>query len=486
MPKQLLEINDFWWIIHDATKQVTNGFFDVFWIDLYSEDWVAQINRSITWTEDAVITEIPISFTVFDDKLIVWAANEKIYYDNGTIFTTLWTNTNSGDNNDIIVYQKFLVFSSESRLGISNDYTVAGWLSYNPTWASWWPSFDNDYPFHIFNILNNRLYISDWNKIAELDGASDPTTPSNWILDTAKFILPEDEVILSMEWYGTEMAIGTEKWNIYIWDWVSTNATDIIYGNYWKITAMIQFENMLLVCAWTSWVIYYYNGSDLVPFVQVPQIDRDSNTYIHLRGIIRYKTGVLFLIPNNGIYIYARNKQNRFVLTKYGSLRNWLLPTEVSNLNCVILTDVEENFFYIWYTYSWDERVDTVDDSLSNYYYLMEPTSWNISWWPYLETQVYELRGRNGKKTKVQWIQAMFSKIRNIGGSISNRILVKYRLDNDLNYTTLWEIGLWWLDEEQILRGIGKQAEKVQFRIYLWQTFWSNARNTKLTHLKVF
>jgi len=103
MAKKLLEI-DFKWagIINDATRQVTDWFNDISWLDIWKESWVAQINKRLENDTTTSMALRPLVFTKFDGKIIAWLETKEIWYNSTwTTWVSLTTNATNWDNNDI-------------------------------------------------------------------------------------------------------------------------------------------------------------------------------------------------------------------------------------------------------------------------------------------------------------------------------------------------------------------------------------------------
>lgn len=487
MSKQLLSIDSFdRWIINDETNQVTNGFVDMSGIDIWDEPWIVQINFRLEEDTTTNLDEEVLSQTIFDDTIISWMGNKELWKNaSWTTWELMHTNATVWDNQDIITYQDFLIFTSRQRIGRSTNTTIAWWFIDNPTWGSWSFTFDNweADDLHFFKLFNNRLYISDWNILVELDWASDPTNPWNWIVTQKKFVLPENEQIRALEVIGWQLALWTKAWNFYLWDWVSANASQIIKTSLWGIQAIIQIENTLFVFAWIDWTVYRYNWADFMPVIQIPNFNIQNNTFVRKPWVRKFKNGMIFCIPRNWIYVYNRINQNTpYVYNKYWPL-SWggEIKSTQWDVNCifVINPDTTNDEFIVWYrnsVVSW-EKIDRV--SSNKRYRIEEAWSSNTSVAPFIETQVYQLRDNKGKPNKVQWVQWLFN-------DSLNRLQVEYRLNNDTSYTILWTIWITWVDINKILRGINKRVDKIQFKFKMWWNFFSSTDNTKLIQIKIF
>ena len=475
---KLFSIDDFsWWIINDETEQAKNGFVDMSWVDIWTEPWVAQLNYRLQQDTTTWLTQQPLSFVLFDWTHIMWTTTKQLWSNSWTTWTLLHTNTNNGDNNDLIVYQNYLIYTSIYYIGRSTNTTIAWGFTDTPVWWSgttflYWTD------QHYMKVFNNRLYISDWNYLAELDWASAPTSPWSWVFTNNKFVLPKWEFITSLEILSSYLVIWTESWNLYFWDWASANASDIVKTWLWNISAMLQLENTLFAFVWQDWVIYRYNWADLTPYKQIPNY---IPTTIRKQAVRRYKNGFIFWASRNGIYAYSRiDWQDKFALTKYWPLSWWFeINVNQWDIYCLYITDLSSKIdpFIAWINKNWTYAVDRVNTT--NRYRMEEAWSWNTSVSPYIETAVYELRDNNWKPNKVQWVQALFK-------DWQNRIQVEYRLDNNTSYTTLWTIWLTWININKILRWIWKRCNKIQFRIKMGSNFASTTDNTKLISLKIF
>jgi len=490
MSKQLLEINFTWkGILNDATKQVTDGFVDMSWVDIWTEPWVMQINKRLEVDTTTWMTERPLSQTVFDWKIISWNANEELWYNSTwTTWTLMHTNANNWDNNDVVTYQNRLIYASRTRLWRSTWLTIAWWFTDNATWWAGWPLFTNWWSEpHYFRIFNNRLYISDGNILAELDWASAPLSPSSWVMTPSKFILPEEEVIKSLEVIWSQLAIWTEAWNFYLWDWASANASQIIKASLWWINAMLELENTLYVFAWLNWTVYRYNGADFIPTIQIPDMNILFSSFVRQPAVRKYKNWMIFAIPNNWIYVWNRVKEwESFSLAKYWPLSGGQqIDSTDWELQSLFIIDeiISDDRFLVGYEYNNVMHIDRVSDT--KFYRMEEAWSWDVSVAPYIETVMYELRDKNGKPNKVQWIQWMFNAVI-VSSADRNNIQIEYRLDRTSAYTVLWIIWENWINLDKILRWIWKRVSKIQFRIKMWWTVLTTLNNTKLTNLKIF
>jgi len=390
---------------------------------------------------------------------------------------------------DIATYQDYLIYASNTILWRSTWTTTGWWFTDNPTrWGGTdtftnWTSSDP----HFFKTFNNRLYISDGNLLAELDWASDPTTPANWIFTASKFVLPINEVIKSLEVIWSQLAIWTASWNFYLWDWASANASQIIKTSLGWINAMIQLENTLYAFAWINWTVYRYNGADFVPSIQIPNMNLSSTSFVRKPWVRKYKNWLIFAIPNNWIYVWNRVREwESFSLAKYWPLNDGkeIDDTEGDLRSLFIIDETSsDDRFVVWYEYNWTESIDRV--SGSKFYRLEEAWSADTSVAPFFETVMYELRDNNGKKNKVQWVQWMFNET--VVSTVDrNNIQIEYRLDRNTTYTVLGIIWNDWIDLDKILRWIWKRADKVQLRVKFWWDNASTVDNTKLTNLNIF
>jgi len=491
MSNQILSINGFEnWIINDETAQVTNGFVDMSWIDIWTEDWIAQINFRLEQDTSTSMSDDVLSFTSFDWTTIAWLSwKEKWQNASWTTWTTMSTTTTTWDNHDITTYQNYLIYASRTIIGRSTNTTIAWWFTDNPTWWTWTFTFANGgaTDLHFFKEFQNRLYISDWNILTELDWASAPTVPANWVVTQSKFVLPVNESIRSLEIIWNSLAIGTLAWNFYLWDWSSANASQIIKTSLWGIHAMIEIENTLFVFAWIDWTVYRYNGADFIPVIQIPNFNILSNSLVRKPAVRRFKNGMIFCIPRNWIYVYNRvDEKSPFRLNKYWPLSDWWEIKETQwdvNALYVINITTTNDQFVIWYRnskVSWD----FIDRTSSTKRYRIEENGTDdTSVSPYMDSVVYELRNKKWQPLKVQWVQWLFKTQTNQ----LDRLQVEYRLDNTIAYTVLWTIGITWVtDLTKILRWINRRVDKVQFRFRIGGNNASVAENTKITMIKIF
>jgi len=470
MSKALKSIWDFsTWIVNDKTNQWSAWFANMIWLDIHTEQWVAQPNvkplvETTTW-----LNENPNVFVQFDGKMLSWMDDEEIWYEStANTWTLLHTNGNGWNNNDLIVYNNYLLFSSNTRLWRSTNTTIAWGFTDSPTWWSGSTYLNWDWQ-HFFKLFNNRIYITDGNVLAELDWASAPTTPASWIFTQSIFRLPEGEVMLSLEVIWGQLAIGTQAGNLYIWDGASDNSSTIIKTQFWGITAMIQIENTLFVFAWLDGTIYRYNGTDLIPVIQVPDmVSTSSGTYVRKNWVKRYKNGMMFGLSLNGLYVFNRVKEwDSFSLTKYWNL-SWSVNIKDSFVDVLSLynipwTVVSWDTIFIWYDVSGAEKIDRITDSNGLYSDAL------------LETIEYQLRNNKWKPSRIQWVQLMFRSL------ISSPVTVKYKTDYNNTFTTLGTIdhtGFWADSHDTILRWISQRADKIVFRLE-WLT-------GKLINLKIF
>jgi len=481
MAKQLISIDDFWkWIINDETKQVTNWFVDMSWIDIWTEPGVAQINFRMEQDTTTSLSESVLSFTTFDSTILAWMGWKEIWKESSGTWTIANTNANVWNNDDLTVYQNYLIYASNTTLWRSTTTSIWGGFTNTPTWWSGttffnWTSIDE----HYFKEFNNRLYITDGNVLAELDWASAPTSPSSWIFTNNKFVLPVNEQIRSLEVFWSQLAIWTEAWNFYLWDWASDNASQIIKSSLWGIHAMIQVENTLFIFAWIDWTVYRYNWADFIPVIQIPNVRVTIRSFVRKPAVRKFKNGMIFCLPDNWIFVFNRVKEwDSFSLNRYWNLSDWVKAEDASQLRSmyIINPDTTNDRFLVWYTESWD-HIDRV--STDKRYRIEEAWGWDTSVAPYIETVVYELRDKNWKASKTQWIQWLFK-------NASNRMQVEYRLNNDTSYTVLGTIWVTWVNVNKILRGIWKRTDKVQLRLKMWGNFASTTDNTKLIWLKIF
>lgn len=488
MSTQILSIDWFReWIINDETTQWNKGFVDMLWLDPWSEDWVLQINKRLIQDTHTSLTENPLSNATFDGKTLYWMSNKEIWYENTTdTWTLLHTNSLSWDNDDLIVYQDYLIYASNTKLGRSTNTTIAWGFTDSPTWGSG-TIFTNTSWDRYFKVFNNRLYITDWQYLAELDWASAPWTPTSWVFTPEKFTLPKWEIIQSLEVIGWQLALWTSSWNFYTWDGSSANASQIIKTSLWGITAMINIENTLFVFAWVNGTVYRYNWADLIPFIQIPRFNITATSFVHKTWVRRYKNWFIFWISKNGIYVFNRIKEwDSFSLNKYGNL-SWGRVIDKFDWTIYSMYIIDQSSsddrFIVWYLYNSVLWIDKPSTSIR--YRMEEAGAWDDSGSPYLETYVYELRDKNGKPNKIQWIQALF---KDDWTDVENNLKVYYRLDNATTYTELWSIWDDWIDIDKILRGIWKRAHKAQFKILIGRenTSATWVRNTKLIQLKIF
>lgn len=486
MSNQILEIN--WFsngIINDQTAQVGNGFFDMSGIDIFTDDWVAQINFRMEQDTTSWLTSNVLSFTTFDGKTVAWTEDEEIRVnDTWTTWTLLFTSTRTWDNDDITTYQDHLIFASNDKFWRSVDTTIAWWFTDNPTTWAWGNTFTNGTSSdnHFFKGFNNRLYISDWNVLAELDWASAPTAPNTWVFTPSKFVLPVNEKIKSLEEIGSQLAIWTLSGNFYLWDWASANASQIIKSNLWGIQAMIEIENTLFVFAWKTGTIYKYTWSDFTPDQQIPNMNISNTSFVRKPWVRKYKNWLIFVLPWNWIFVYNRiDNKKSFVLNRYWNLSNGVVVNaSLSSIFSIFIFDVNLNLFFIWYASSWD-KIDRT--SASNRYRLEEAWASDTTVAPFIETVIYQVRNSKWKPTRVQWVQAQFD----WPTASTNNLLVEFRTNTQDSYTTLWKIwSWWWIDVEKVLRWISRRLDTIQFRFKTWWNFASTTDNTRLILVKLF
>ena len=488
MSKQLLSID--WFkeaIVNDETTQSNKWFVDMIWLDPWSEDGILQINKRLIADTTTSLDEHALSNATFDWKTLAWMSGAEIWSELSTdTWTLLHTNSLAWNNDDLITYQDFLIYASNTKLGRSTNTTIAWGFTDSPTWGSW-TTFTNTSWDRFFKVFNNRLYITDWEFLAELDWATDPSNPATWIFTAEKFTLPKWEVMMALEVVWWQLAIWTSNGNFYTWDWASANASQIIKTQLWGITAMINIENTLFVFAWVSWTVYRYNGADLIPAIQIPKFNISAVSFVRKTAVRRYKNGFIFWISKNWIYVFNRIKEwESFSLNKYGNL-SWgnVIDSFEGTIYSIYIVDQSssDDRFTVWYLYNSVDKIDKPHSS--NRYRMEEAWGWDDSASPFLETYVYELRDKNWKPNKIQWLQGLF---KDDGINVENNIKVYYRLENTVAYTELWSIWEDWININKILRGIWKRANKAQFKVLIWRETTSATwvRNTKLIWLKIF
>ena len=467
------------WITENEISQNLNNQLDLYWLDIFTDSGICQINKRIT-SETLWYNYNVSCFELFDNIIIAsgnWELDKRIAWS----WASMYNPTNSWDCNNIKVYMEYLIFPLDNTVWRSNTTSISWWFIEAPIWASW-GNFLNWSGDHIMKVLNRKLYISDWNVIAELDWTI-TWWPSNWIFNNNKIkIDDENETILCLEVIWNQLAIWTDKWNLYIWDWESENASSITKTDLDWITALINMQNQLFIFAWKSGVVYAYNGSDFIPVIAIPNFNQSENSFCKNNAVINYKQGILFWIWWNGLYQFNKNK-GVFKLSKWGcadwyDLNYWIWA--------LYLESWYKQEFYISRqrgSFSWNYRIEKLD--YDNYYAMNEKGVGDDELAPRLLTPFINFN-KDWKKIKISWVKLLFRRSITWAGTEANRVKVEYRLNRDDDFTELWTIGAWGVDIDLILRWIDKLCYQIQLRLKFWSDLIANWHNTKLIWLKIY
>jgi len=465
MSKPLITINN--WAAGISSDD-RKWFADMKWIDIFTKDWVAQINLAMeAQTVNAWVTWDITSFT---ETNFSWTTAHWLVTDSGQISksTDSWVNWATPAHTmsspwswvkDIIYFNWVMYFARDTSLWRTTD----GSSFVDSFTAGVTTNFANWVEPHFFIVFQNTLYISDWHNLASLD--------STWgDFNSAAFTIPSNETIWSMEILWNELSIGTDKWTFYLWDWSSANASQIITTNIWGLTAIVEIENTLFIFGSTYWVIYIYNGSDLIPYITIPDWNQiswatlESWSSVKHTSVTKYQNWMAFGVNNNWIFVLSRNnKQQPFALTRYWDTSTTPSSTIMYALYAVNPLSTNDRLM-AWF----DNKVDQADTVGNDYYTLGNN---------YIDTAVFDTTDDNWFKSLTQWVQLLFD-----NQSSLSAWRVSYKIDRENSWnlmaTTFSES-----DDDKIVREIMSRWREIQFRIEIWDNSDSNAI---LLQLKVY
>ena len=476
LSKALITINN-WSSGISTDKQ--KWFANMIWVDPYREDWVVQLNRRLnelnSWND---ITDNSVNqYIEFDSNLVVqedWSDIRKSANDWDT-----WTVANTTAQAwpawfDLKVFNWAMYYTSKEEIWRATD--ISTFDDTHQSFTVW------DQNIHPQVIFQNKLYFWDSYKLAELN--------SNWItFNGSAFTLPTDEIIYSLDVFWNELAIGTDNWNFYLWDWSSANASQIIKTDKWAIRAIVEVDNILLIFAWNIWTIYTYNWSDLVPFLTIPDFkDSNNNNYFQSTSVKHtsvklYKNWIIFWITNNWLWVLNRNNKDQpFGLTRYWDLDNAIADT-VAPIPYLITSDKNVDYLIVWY---WQKMDRVTIWAWANFY---------KQWEAIITTTQYDITDNNWFNRLVQWIQALFWDLHEVSALYDdpdNAIQIDYRLDRAwtttaptwTSFTTLINDSNSW----DIIREAMARWREIQFRFLLGTVIWEAATwdNVKLVNIRMY
>ena len=505
--KIIKQINDFdLGITHNIKYK---GFQDFEWFDIDSEPWVLKANNKFeniinTLNDDIsdFVSFFGKYFCITDDSIYIidrWVykvhdisnywVDLKVYkgemywsWDNDGIWKTtlteldwaIWTwdttitvddTTNFPSSWDLVIDTEVITYTGKTATTFTgctrwangstasthrNNSDVLGFIDEFQT-------FDVQYLWSWkgkqLKVFNNRLYATDGYSVSERD----------WLVWTNNaFVLPENDIITSIEELETQLCFWTSTlsgtwigvwWgNLYFWDWVSANATNIIRTHLQWITALKEFQNTLYVFPWTEWEIYRFNGADLIKVIQIPSWSADSNTYIKQNAVKVWGNWLLFGTRSKWLYQLNNVVQwENLRLHKY-----WVTSTgDNENINCIYVINTDGLF--IWFD-------ESIDQTSSNHYQKTETT---------IVTEVIDLTNNKNQPTKVNGISVDWYE------AFNNRweIDIYYKTDYDVKYNSSNWQSLWTIypDDDRrrssyMLRWINRRAKYVMFKFNIWRT----------------
>jgi len=438
MATEIIHINDFkGGIITDETLQTTNTFHDMEGVNLWEEPGTLQINSAYKtpWTFTGTNTLQAFQWFEAANKFI-WAednTNKFHYTTDWNTWTQLaqtawgtWNIVNFVEYNSVLLYWLDWAWS-----------TVLEYIASDLTTTNSFQTFANDVNPVIWVVFQNRAYFTNGNNVAELDGSAAPGTPGSWVWDDDAFVIPDEETILTMTVFSDRLAIGTDLWNVYIWDWASDNADQIITTSFGPVYRLLELDNTLYMFAWFGnsrnepYYIRQFNGSDFVPVMQIPDgqfIDRHDNVWLYLNGFFML-TEDQSTTTNRKVWQVNRNSAGEpLALTRYG---NYWTNTQAPNGFMVKR----------WYLFVWHN-----DDTLE-YIALWQSTKQTLT--NFIETQKYEV-----KDTK--WFNRLIKAIQWLGSNAT----IQYSID-------WWAYTPWTAATltKDVMYRIQKRANTIQFKI---------------------
>jgi len=330
MRKQKFFINDFsGGILADTTKQSLNSFKQVKGLDIWGEPWKLLLNKKFKETAYSSWSDSITSFGYYVSEWKFFAGDRdwKFYFSTGLDDWTLSTHTDVWyiDCKMFLEYQGYFFYCK------NNDIWYFNGVAWTDDYLSsvLWGSFENGNGNHIMVSFNEKLYISDDNVVAEIDGSSGSI--GAWIFTKQKCLLEFWEEITAMVVLNGYIAIGTNYGWFYLWDWESEGARQEIKTWLWSITAMIEHQNTLFVVfannGDTPQYIYQYNGSDFIPIVQFPKnsfgwFDR---FFWSLNWLFEFKDWLIFksVTSNDSWSIGCLYVLNKWPKTSYALTRYW-------------------------------------------------------------------------------------------------------------------------------------------------------------------
>lgn len=270
--KELINISDFsWGIAPDETLQSNNSFANLKGFDIWSDPWYLSAMVDFRYTALFNIWTNTVKWMWYYSKygrIFLSTSWGKFYNTTDPLsgFSELvYTDTWNVDWVYFCEYKWRLFYCKTNNIWYFTGVAGTTWLL-----TTLWGSFVNNQAPHIMVLMNDKMYISDWNVIAELDWWV--WAPSSWVFNNTKATIPEWDKITAMINYNGMMYIGTSWGKIYSW-WGEVGGATSVYSLEWSssIEGFGVIENMLVVFFFWEYTrrqyLYYYNGSSFSPLI---------------------------------------------------------------------------------------------------------------------------------------------------------------------------------------------------------------------------
>ena len=352
--------------ISPSILRATQGSFpDAVGVDIHSTPGLLKIAQAMAKESAAIVTALCKNVCVANDGNSYWfsSLDGKIWKRTAAaVWSLVHTNT-GGACLGTRIYGGYIYYACAATLGrqsIALAASEASWSSENDAYQA----FDNDdSEYHPMEEANNILYIGDGKDIASFDG-----TIFTAAALTSK--LPDEYRASALFAYGIDLLIGTYvgtsqavKVNfckIFRWDTVSTQLNDA--DAVWEagINAFIPMDNNVLVSAGMAGNIYYYDGSRLIPYMNIPGTYSPTAYNIVYNQAVGYFKGLsLFGVSNSpdtansagnpaycGIYSIGRHNKNFPTVLSLPYPVNATLPLAGVEIGCIAV--IGNDLFASW------------------------------------------------------------------------------------------------------------------------------------------
>jgi hypothetical protein len=256
-----------------AMRGINGSFAALVGLDVHSEPGILKVAQALAKDSGTTVTELCKSVVTASDGNSYWFSGDsgKIWKRTSTGTWSLAHTNTKGKNFDARQYGDYIYYTADGFLGRQSVATAASEAPWSSADDDFQTLSNGDNEYAPMEEVCERLFIGNGKYVAKFDG----TTYVDNALDlTSKFrisaLYPYGIDLLIGTYVGASQAVKVNFCKLFRWDTRADdyNDSDLVYEA--GINAFIPADNQLYVQAGINGQIYYYNGSLLIPYKNIP------------------------------------------------------------------------------------------------------------------------------------------------------------------------------------------------------------------------